>query len=386
MALQGKGYFTFLLRECEGGTPAQIVAEARAAGLSHVLVKIADGPYAFGIDQSGYDYTIPVVQALRAAGIAVWGWHYVYGNDPVNEAAVAIKRARELSLDGYVVDAEEEYKQPGKAYAAQRYMSEVRAALTMPIALCSYRFPNYHPELPWAVFLEKCDYNMPQVYWEQSHNAGWQLRESKRQCDALPNARPYLATGPAYGVGDWAPTQADITDFLDTARALNIPAVNFFSWDYCRKNLPGLWQTIASYSWPAPSQVTAGTVPGGTTAGTTTPEPGAPGTTQPAIAAPDAFTNQYITTLNSRKAADMAALYGTGAVHVRNEKVSRTPTNIRNDYNTFFGTLAAGTFTLTRVESNGDVRYLGWRVGIRTGKSTIALKNGKIILDYLHLI
>ncbi len=69
MALQGKGYFTYLLRECEGGNPADIVAMAQAAGLSHVLVKIADGTFAFGVDQSGVDYTAPVVQALRAAGI-----------------------------------------------------------------------------------------------------------------------------------------------------------------------------------------------------------------------------------------------------------------------------------------------------------------------------
>ena len=35
---------------------------------------------------------------------------------------------------------------------------------------------------------------MPQVYWEQSHNAGDQLRESKKECDALPNAKPFIAT------------------------------------------------------------------------------------------------------------------------------------------------------------------------------------------------
>jgi hypothetical protein len=376
MALQGKGYFTFLLRECEGGNPAAIVAEARAAGLSHVLVKIADGPYAFGVDQAGVDYTLPVVQALRAAGIVVWGWHYVYGNDPANEAAIAIRRARELSLDGYVVDAEEEYKQPGKAFAAQRYMTDLRAGLTAPIALSSYRFPNYHPELPWSAFLEKCDYHMPQVYWEQAHNAGWQLRESRRQCDALPNAKPYLATGAAYGVGDWAPTQADITDFLDTARALDIPAVNFFSWDYCRKHLPGLWQTIAAYPWPAASQA------GGGAAG----DAASPGGMQADIAAPDAFTGLYLASLNTRKPADMLALYAPGAVHVRHEKVTRIPANIRNDYNTFFGTLPPGPFLLVRADVDGNVRSLAWKVGPRAGRSTIVLKEGRIVLDYLQLL
>ena len=42
MTLQGKGFFTFNLPECEGGDPAAIVAAALAAGLSHVIIKIAD--------------------------------------------------------------------------------------------------------------------------------------------------------------------------------------------------------------------------------------------------------------------------------------------------------------------------------------------------------
>lgn len=378
MALQGKGFFTYLLRETEGGDPAAITELAKSAGLSHVLVKIADGPVEFGVDASG-DYTAPVVAALRGAGIAVWGWHYVYGDNPVGEAAVAIRRVNALQLDGYVVNAEDEYKKPGKAFAARRFMSEVRAGMTVPIALSSYRFPNYHPELPWSTFLEFCDYNMPQVYWEQAHNAGWQLRESKRQCDALPNAKPYLATGPVYGVGDWAPTPEDILDFLETARALQIPAVNFFQWAYCRKNLPALWRTVAEYAWPAPVSVQ----PAG---GTAAPPPEAPAGVPPAPAAPDVFTVKYLDALNSRRAATMMTLYQPNAVHVRGERVTRTFSNIRNDYSTFFASAPAGTFALKSAEVNGDIRYLVWKLGSRTGTSIIVLKDGKIILDYFNLI
>jgi hypothetical protein len=380
MVLQGKGFFIYLLRETEGGDPAAITDLAKSAGLTHVLVKIADGPVEFGVDASG-DYTAPVVAALRSAGIAVWGWHYVYGDNPVGEAAVALRRVGALKLDGYVVNAEEEYKKPGKAFAARRFMSEVREGLTVPIALSSYRFPNYHPELPWSTFLEACDYNMPQVYWEQAHNAGWQLRESKRQCDALPNAKPYLATAPAYGVGEWAPTPEDLLDFLDTARALQIPAVNFFQWAYCRKNLPHLWRTIADYAWPLPA--VAEVQPGGApaVAGAEAPPAG-----QPVIAAPDAFTTKYIEALNSRRAATMMTLYQPNAVHVRGDRVTRTFSNIRNDYSTFFTSIPAGTFTLKSVEVNGDIRSLVWKLGSRTGTSIIVLKDGKVILDYLNLI
>ncbi len=59
MTLQGKGFFTFILPECEGGDPASIQAAAQAAGLSHVLVKIADGERPYGFDASEIDITAP---------------------------------------------------------------------------------------------------------------------------------------------------------------------------------------------------------------------------------------------------------------------------------------------------------------------------------------
>jgi len=75
MILQGKGFFTFILPECEGGKPADILSAAQAVCLSHVLVKIADGVTSFGVNYSG-DFTAPIVQALRGSGIAVRSWHY----------------------------------------------------------------------------------------------------------------------------------------------------------------------------------------------------------------------------------------------------------------------------------------------------------------------
>jgi len=32
----------------------------------------------------------PVAAALHAKGIQVWGWHYVYGQQPVDEAKAAV--------------------------------------------------------------------------------------------------------------------------------------------------------------------------------------------------------------------------------------------------------------------------------------------------------
>lgn len=401
MTLQGKGFFIWKIQECENGNPAAILAAAQAAGLSHVLVKIADGIRAFGVSTSGEDDTAPVVRALRGAGIAVWGWHYVYGNDPSREATIAIQRTQALGLDGYVVDAEQEYKQPGKAQAATAFMSSVRSALTCPIALSSYRFPNYHPELPWSAFLAKCDLHMPQVYWEQATNAGAQLRESKRQCDALPNARPYIPTGPAYGVTGWSPSAAQITDFLDTARSLGLSAANFFQWEYCRRYLPQLWTTISSYSWPAPPQPPVPeepqppveepseppVEPPAEQPSEPEPPPAPPGTlpgTIP-IVPPDAITAQYLTALNSRQANIAAALYDPHALYIRGKRLLRGKAAIQDDYLDYFASIAAGTsFNLVSAEVDDDFRHLTWKAGKVTGRTTLLLRDGKILLDYTY--
>jgi hypothetical protein len=371
MTLQGKGFFTFILPECEGGDPAAIVAEAQSAGLSHVIVKIADGVRAFGMDPSGIDFTVPVVQALRVGGIAVWGWQTVRGNNPAAEAEIAIQRVHALGLDGYVVNAETEYKQPGKEAAARLFMSAVRDSLTIPIALSSYRFPNYHPEFPWSAFLEKCDYHMPKVFWELAHNAGVQLVESKHQCDALPNARPYIPTGAAYNVAGWTPTPADILDFLDTANTLGLPAVNFFHWGHCRRYLPKIWTTIAGFDWPAPLQEKPPVLPDPPTTPSTPP---------------DAVSTKFLATLNNCEARQMAALYDPAAVRIWVDEILYGPIAIRDGYATLFDNLPAGiVFTLSQAHVDNDVHYLTWKAGPLSGETTLVLKNGKIVLDYTFI-
>ncbi|MCL4560717.1 MAG: hypothetical protein M1281_08900, partial [Chloroflexi bacterium] len=159
MTLEGKGFFIWKIPSCEGGSADAIAAAAQASGFTHVIIKIADGTIASNYDRGlGVDLVPPVAQALRSRGLHVWGWHYVYGSDPLGEARIAIQRIQDLNLEGYVIDAESEYKQSGKATAANKYMNALRNSLpTLPFALSSYRFPSYHRDLPWSVFLEKCD-------------------------------------------------------------------------------------------------------------------------------------------------------------------------------------------------------------------------------------
>ncbi|NOY99431.1 MAG: nuclear transport factor 2 family protein [Chloroflexi bacterium] len=359
MSLKGKGFFIFQIPDCEGGDPDAITAVARAAGLGHVLVKIADGANPFGVG-----ITAPVVQALQGAGISVWGWHYVYGNDPAGEARVAVRRFNELGLDGYAVNAETEYK--NKNAAARRFMSDLRAGLPdAKIALSSYRFPNYHPELPWKTFFEKCDYNMPQVYWVEAHNAGQQLRWSKAQFDAMGVDLPFVPSGAAYSddPAKWNPTPADVKDFLQTVRDLNMEAANFFSWDYCRRHLPKLWKTVSDFDWPAP------------------PPPPAP---------PAEFVTAYHDALNAHAIDDVMRLYRDNAVLVTRDRILRGTESIRTWYGQFFNEiLPNGEFQFTKVSEKGDLRFIIWDAAsdsgtVSDGRDTVMLSKGKVALHYSY--
>jgi hypothetical protein len=366
MILQGKGFFITNISDCEGGEPTSILAAALEAGLSHVIVQIADGERAFGVDASGHDFTAPVVQGLRSAGIAVWGWHSIHGINPNAEATTAIERVHSLGLDGYVVKADDEFKRPRMAITAHQFMTTIRAALEVPIALDSYRFPHYHSQFPWSKFLEFCDLHMPQVTWEGAHNAGEQLRESKRQCDALPHAKPYIPTGATYAIPGWSPTVEEINDFLNTAEALGILGINFFNWEQCRNSLPLVWETIATFNWPA--------------------EPLTNSPVSILTTKPESFLPQFLAALNSQQADLVTALYDQDATQVWADRVLHSAAAIHSGYEVFFGTLPAGTvFNLSHAQLEEDQYRFSWNAGSISGETTLVLKNGRIILDYTFI-
>lgn len=254
--LTGKGMYIWQIKNCERGDPELIAARAKGAGLSHCLIKVADGIHHVNLIGAN-DLVWPLVVALHRQGIQAWGWHYVYGNDPVNEAKVAIDSIAWLGLDGFVVDAEVEYKAPGKTVAAEKYMAPIRARFPhLPLALSSYRFPTLHRDFPFVNFLKYCDLNMPQVYWLFASNAGSQLSRSVAEFNALTVKRPIIPTGAAWRQGGWAATPAHIADFLSTAERLGLQAANFWEWWRSRTDIPQVWDAIASYPF-------AGCVPAG---------------------------------------------------------------------------------------------------------------------------
>lgn len=250
--ITGKGMFIWKLQDVEGGDPDAIAEAAVKADLSFVIIKIADGnQYYRHFSDDGIDLLPQTIDALHIKGVQVWGWQYIYGNDPKEEALVGSYRVQELGLDGFVVNAEAEFKQDGKAEAARLYMSTLLTNIPdVPVGLSSYRFPNFHAPFPFEEFLEGADYMMPQVFWVQANNPQEQLLRSILEFEELDPEIEIIPIGPAHVDGDWKPSSSELREFLDAALEAGVPAVAFWEWSSARGDLPpSIWITISQYEW-----------------------------------------------------------------------------------------------------------------------------------------
>ena len=358
MPPKGKGFYIWKISACEQGNAAKIAYEAHRAGLSHVLIKIANGIYDYNYDSvAKKDLVAPLGEELSKYGISTWGWHYVFGDLPKDEAAAAIRQIRKTHLEGYVIDAESEYK--GKYTPCRIFMNELRNALPdFPIALSSFRYPKLHSDLPWTDFLSKSNLNMPQVYWEQAHNPGEQLARSYSEFQSINPIRPIVPTGAAYSAGGWSPTSVDVIEFLNKALTLGVSGANFWSWDYCRNKLPMLWDTISSFDWPS-----------------------APNPEKDII-------EEFVDGINTKSITKILSLYQSDAIHVTAKRTIQGLTALREWYtHEFSGSLKESQISIVDFELSDTHRKFTWKISsteipYKIGIDSFGLSGGKIIYHY----
>ena len=159
---RGNGMWIWQLAQSEGGNLAAIVNRARGAGISTVFVKSSDGA-----GNRWAQFSPELVAGLKAQGLRVCAWQFVYGNDPAGEAALGVD-AIAAGADCLVIDAESAYA--NKYAAAQQYMGALRATVgpAYPIGFTSFPYVDYHSRIPYSVFLGPggANANLPQVYWQ----------------------------------------------------------------------------------------------------------------------------------------------------------------------------------------------------------------------------
>lgn len=403
MELKGKGFYLWKIQRAFEGNPGKIADAAQSAGLSHVLIKVADGVYDYNI-ANGVDMVPGLVAALRSRGISPWGWQYIYGVNAANEAKRAITRVKQLGLDGFVVNAEKEFKAANMANTAKAYMQELRGGLPkFPIALSTYRYPRQHTAFPFAAFLEYCDINMPQVYWVGSSNPGQQLKRSIDEYKAVSPVLPVIPTGAAYGQGSWSPTASQVIEFMQTARTIGLSAANFWEWQtaYIKNDL---WSAVSHFEWAAPPaeapalpptppvhnqpvetpaplptppiQVPPGEAPmPASPVQTLQPDPAPPAFTAPAsdprVALAQDIGNKLIAALNSGSANNVVFLYETDGRLVCN---GQGRTGSRELYSWYSGLLrdtfpAQTTFHLVDAGVQADFLRLMWNATLPNGNT-----------------
>jgi hypothetical protein len=357
--LTGKGMFIWKIQSCHNGDINEIVRTAVEANYSHVLVKIANGIYSYNYDwEKKIDLVPPLIKALKSKGIQAWGWHYIFGDQPDQEAQKAISRIRELGVDGFVIDAEGHYK--GKYYSAKTFMSQLKSTINdIPIALSSYRYPSYHPQLPWNEFLGKCDYNMPQIYWMHATNPGAQLSRSIAEFQNLKYTPPIFPTGAAYTEWGWKPKVSEIVEFMQQAKELNLSGANFWEWGSLHTYLSSdHYSAIKDFDWDAG------------------PKP------------PEDIAELLIQALNTHDPDQLKTLYRKEAVHITSERTIQGRTAIKSWFDSLFTQiLPKAKFTLAGYSGSGNIRHVNWTANsslgnVQDGRDTIGLIDDKIAYHF----
>lgn len=218
----GSGMWIWYLRRAAGGDPAAIAARAAAAGVRTIFVKSADG------DDPWAQFSSSAVAALKATGLNVCGWQFVYGNDPLGEARAGAA-AKDAGADCFVIDAETAYE--GKYAQAQRYTRALRAAVgdDFPIALTSFPYVHYHPGFPYSVFMAPggATFNLPQVYWKTIGTSVDTSLQITYQYNTVYQ-QPIYPLGQTYD----GTAAADVRRFRQLSAGYGATGVSWWVWDF----------------------------------------------------------------------------------------------------------------------------------------------------------
>jgi hypothetical protein len=228
-----------------GGTAAGIIAQAQRYGVRTVFVKSSDAGTWWN------QFSPELVSALKAGGLRVCAWQFVYGSRPAEEAAVGV-RAAQTGADCLVIDAETAYE--GKYAQAQSYVAALRAAIgpDYPLALTGFPYVDYHPSFPYSVFLAPgaAQYNLPQVYWKAIGTTVDRALAHTYTWNGLYQRRIF-PLGQLYD----NPKPGDVMRFRQLAAAYGAAGLSWWS-----------WQSASSAGWSAIGAPVSATAPPATPA------------------------------------------------------------------------------------------------------------------------
>jgi hypothetical protein len=202
------------------GNLGAITRKAKRHAIETVILKGSDGRRPWG------QFNRALVGRLKAAGLRVCAYQFLYGVHPGSEANLGIRLAR-AGADCLLLDAEGGYE--GRYWQAQLYLRRLRSRLGpgYPLALAGFPYVHYHPAYPYSVFLGPggAQLNVPQVYWKDiGTSVDRALAITYRHNSVY--GRPILPIGQVY----MNPSSREIRRFRRLAAAYGAPGVSWWSW------------------------------------------------------------------------------------------------------------------------------------------------------------
>lgn len=221
----GDGMWIWYVSKAARGNVDRIARRAHRRGIETLYIKSGDA----GSTWSQFSPTL--VSALKARGLNVCGWQFVYGRRPKAEARVGAATVRR-GADCLVIDGEGHYE--GRYAKASTYIAVLRRLIgpDYPVGLTSFPYTDYHPAFPYSVFLGPgaAQYNLPQIYWKTigdsvdaayDHTWVW-----NRQYE-----RPIMPLGQVY----LNPRPRAIRRFRKLAIGHGFQGVSWWSWQHARR-------------------------------------------------------------------------------------------------------------------------------------------------------
>lgn len=252
-----KSIFLWTVPAVLRGDPVRIAEALSDAGFEAVIFKVADGPWAFSplyTGWSGENLQPAMIRELKARGIAVLGYGFLYGANPTGEADIAVTQTYKHQLDGYVFDVEGAFDSRGNAEAnAHTVMTRYRRSCPeTPAAYCGwalYRNPRnpttqWHPIAVARAFMQYCDVGMPMVYWdgETVANALWWISNCLDQWKEITN-KPIIPAGRAYNGDGARVTVETMAEFERYIRGAGGKGVTWWSMQHAIA-LSGIWPAL----------------------------------------------------------------------------------------------------------------------------------------------
>ncbi len=185
--ISGKSIFSWNVPAVGWGDPENFIKILKDLGIGRVCFKVANGSIKHYISKNshwpnwGENLKEELVEALRAEGIKIDFWHFLYGYDPQGELAVAIEQSQRFKPDGYIWDAESSFDSRSKAVENAEVITKgYRQAMPdTPQALCWWALPlspysgaQWHPLKVAKSFLKVVDVAMPMMYWQGGSASG----------------------------------------------------------------------------------------------------------------------------------------------------------------------------------------------------------------------